>query len=181
MNKKDIRAAIREQNKLLDKARKCAEAEIVTNRLKQLIHDKQPAVVAAFMPMPDEIAIDIKSLSALCRLLIPRITLDNKESAEMEFFDYTPEDIGEGAYGIHEPQGNTPVAAEHIDMMIVPGVAFTPEGCRLGRGKGFYDRYTARNGFRALCVGVCMRHQLIDSLPTEKHDRKMDIVITAEQ
>ena len=181
MDKKEIRRVIKEQTKALGADKKAKEVAIVSNLVKQIILDRKPSVVAAFMPLPDEIAIDIGSLSSLCRLVLPRITCDSKESAEMEFFDYLPEEINQGAYGIGEPQGENRVTAEEIDMIIVPGVAFSPDGRRLGRGKGFYDRYLSRKGFRAYCTGVCFRHQLLDTVPTEPHDRTMDKVVVSEQ
>ena len=85
-----------------------------------------------------------------------------------------------GAYGINEPQGDTPCPAEAIDLMVVPAVAFTRRGERLGRGKGFYDCYLSREGFRAYTVGVCYSHQLLDSLPTEPHDCRVDEVVVGE-
>lgn len=180
MKKREIRTAIKLLNTNITEAQKREEASAVTEQLNQLILRTNPSVVAAFMPLFDEIGIDINRLAALCRVVVPRITADESGVAEMEFFDYKPTEISAGAYGINEPQGATPCAAEDIDLMILPGVAFTPQGDRLGRGKGFYDRYTAREGFRALCVGVCYRHQLIDRLPVEPHDRRADIVITAD-
>lgn len=54
--------------------------------------------------------------------------------------------------------------------MIVPGVAFTLSGARLGRGKGFYDKYMSQSGFCASTIGVCYEEQLVPSLPCEPHD-----------
>ena len=71
-------------------------------------------------------------------------------------------------------------SAADIDVMVVPGVAFTSVGDRLGRGKGYYDRYMAREGFRAQTIGVCYSCQLCDELPVEEHDRRVDRVISAE-
>lgn len=64
-----------------------------------------------------------------------------------------------------------------IDLLVVPGVAFAPIGSRLGRGRGYYDRYLAQPGFRAATVGVCYRHQLVDDLPAEPHDRPVGCVV----
>ena len=67
-----------------------------------------------------------------------------------------------------------------IDLIVVPGVAFTPSGVRLGRGKGFYDRYLTQPGVRALRFGVCYPHQLVGELPAEPHDVAMDRVFCGE-
>jgi 5-formyltetrahydrofolate cyclo-ligase len=94
----------------------------------------------------------------------------------MEFYDFSPEKISQGSWGVMEPVQGEPVGADEIDLMIVPGVAFTPKGERMGRGKGYYDRYLGREGFRAQTIGVCYAHQLIESLPVEAHDKRVDKV-----
>ncbi len=81
------------------------------------------------------------------------------------------------AFGIDEPQGATPCPPERIDLIVVPGTAFTRAGARMGRGRGYYDRYLSRPGFHARTVGVCYTHQLLDTLPVEPHDVPLDRVI----
>lgn len=61
-------------------------------------------------------------------------------------------------------------------VILVPGLSFSKSGQRLGRGKGFYDRYLAN--FKGVTVGVCFDLQIRDSLPVEKHDRNVDFVVT---
>ena len=132
-------------------------------------------LVAAFVPMPDE--IDVTPL--LDRLVEDgwKVVVPKVEGEEMEFYDYLPGNLEPGAWGILEPLPSAArVDAGEIDVMIVPGRAFTPEGDRLGRGKGFYDRYMSRKGFRAATVGVCYECQLAESLPAEPHDRKVGCV-----
>ena len=179
MEKKEIRGLIRTLTSALTEADKAQQAHSVTEQLRHIIIERKPKIVAAFMPLSDEIAIDIANLSALCRIVIPRITGDKQGEATMEFYDYNLADISAGAYGIEEPQGSQAIAADMIDMMILPGVAFTSQGDRLGRGKGFYDRYTSRKNFHAYCIGVCYKHQVLDKLPVEPHDKRVDEVVYA--
>ena len=82
-----------------------------------------------------------------------------------------------GAKGIREAHGDT-VPLEQIDLMLVPGAAFSAKGERLGRGGGFYDRLLAARGFRAWTIGVCFDRQLVAGLPVEPHDRGVDAVAT---
>ena len=63
------------------------------------------------------------------------------------------------------------------DLLLVPGVAFTRRGARLGRGGGYYDRLLADAG-GYLSVGLAFDIQLVDEIPTESHDREVDIVVT---
>lgn len=75
-------------------------------------------------------------------------------------------------------RGERPCPAGEIDLVVCPGVAFTADGRRLGRGRGYYDRYLGDPVFRGFRVGVCYAHQLVDDLPVEPHDVRMDRVIT---
>ena len=61
--------------------------------------------------------------------------------------------------------------------MIVPGTAFTAAGARMGRGRGYYDKYLALPGVHAVKIGVCYAHQLVGELPAEPHDVAMDAII----
>jgi 5-formyltetrahydrofolate cyclo-ligase len=67
---------------------------------------------------------------------------------------------------------------ETIDLILVPGVAFSKERHRLGRGGGFFDRFLGGRGANAFKLGLCFSFQLLDSVPTEGHDIVMDAVVT---
>ncbi len=64
------------------------------------------------------------------------------------------------------------------DVVIVPGLAFTAAGDRLGQGGGWYDRFLAHVRADCTTVGVCFAEQLVDSLPVEPHDVTLDHVVT---
>lgn len=64
------------------------------------------------------------------------------------------------------------------DFVLVPGLAFSRDGHRLGRGGGFYDRLLAGRARHAVKVGVCFSLQLHDRIPTEAHDVTLDAVIS---
>jgi 5-formyltetrahydrofolate cyclo-ligase len=81
--------------------------------------------------------------------------------------------------GIETAVPEDAVGAEWPDVVIVPGLAFTADGARLGQGGGWYDRFLAdRDPNRCVTVGVCFAGQLVASLPTEPHDVKVDHVVT---
>ena len=96
-------------------------------------------------------------------------------------------DLGElraGAFGIPQP----PVAGAReardlasdpgAALVCVPGVAFTPAGARLGRGGGYYDRLLAELPREVRAAGLGYSFQLIDRLPEESHDRRLDFIVT---
>jgi 5-formyltetrahydrofolate cyclo-ligase len=99
----------------------------------------------------------------------------------MEF--HLCEDVSQlraGAWKILEPDArNCPVVAPNeIELLLIPGLAFTVDGKRLGRGGGHYDRFLERAQPRAVKIGVCFHAQLVAEMPVEIHDREVDRVIT---
>ena len=66
-----------------------------------------------------------------------------------------------------------------IDIVIVPGVAFDKKYNRMGYGKGYYDRFL--KDMTALKIGVCHSFQLVDEIPSEPHDIKMDMIVTERE
>lgn len=85
-------------------------------------------------------------------------------------------------WGLREPPQVAAREAELADMhvILVPGLAFAPDGARLGRGGGFYDRLLAGRGKRTVLVGCCFSFQRRESLPLAPHDVAMDYVCTDE-
>ena len=175
-SKKEIRASVRALLKELSPQERERQSKLISKHILSMNEVNSAKVVALFVSMPDEpdTSALLSALSGKCSVVVPRIGGD-----EMEFFDYNAEALSAGSYGIREPIGDTPVAPSEIDFMVVPGVAFTADGSRMGRGKGFYDKYMSREGFRAYKVGICLTPQIVDELPCEPHDIKMDIVISA--
>ena len=80
-----------------------------------------------------------------------------------------------GAYGIPEPKGEE---VNDIDLVIVPGVAFSEEGFRVGYGAGYYDRFLKNTN--AVTCGLFFEEQRCDFLP-DSYDKKLDYIITEEK
>lgn len=86
-------------------------------------------------------------------------------------------DLVPGIYGILAPRPNSlMLAPEEFDLLVVPGVAFDRHGHRLGRGKGFYDRYLPRVG--GCHVGACFDVCVVETLPHEPHDAGVHLLVT---
>ena len=66
------------------------------------------------------------------------------------------------------------------DLVIVPGLAFTADGARLGQGGGWYDRFLSAVRSDCTTIGVCFSEQVVDALPVEPHDVAVDHVVTDE-
>ncbi len=84
-----------------------------------------------------------------------------------------------GPYGIDEPVSRQFVALSSLDMIIVPGVAFDVQGNRLGRGKGYYDRFLKRLTKKSRTIGLAFDFQILPSVPTTANDMRVGRVIFA--
>ena len=86
-----------------------------------------------------------------------------------------------GAYGIPEPQAAAPlIDPQAIDLVVLPCMSCDAECNRLGHGAGYYDRYLTQLRDDALTVALCYDEILAEEIPTEEHDRCVDMVITEE-
>jgi 5-formyltetrahydrofolate cyclo-ligase len=91
------------------------------------------------------------------------------------------DDLEIGSYGIFEPRKECikEVSIDDIDLIIIPGVAFDLKGNRMGHGKGYYDKLLEKT--KATSIGLCFECQIIDRIPTEKHDIPVTMIITEER
>lgn len=85
----------------------------------------------------------------------------------------------QSSFGIMEPVGKNFTQYNKIDLIIVPGVAFDRKMNRMGRGKGFYDRFLPK--ISAPKMGICFDFQLFDIIPAQAEDIKMDFVISENE
>ncbi len=82
-------------------------------------------------------------------------------------------------FGIREPAPEPPeIDPESLDLALVPGLAFTPEGARLGQGGGYYDRFLPRLAEGCVTVGIAPEALICASLPTDPWDQKLSLVLT---
>ena len=140
--------------------------------------------VMAYWPLPDE--VDIRPLiNALVAqgttVLLPKVVDDE----HMELRRYASQnDLTEGAFHIMEPTGAPFADYDKIDVALIPGMAFDAAGHRLGRGKGYYDRFLVSLRPSSLIpqpspllIGVCFPFQRVAEVPTEEHDICVDEII----
>ena len=90
-------------------------------------------------------------------------------------------ELVESRFGLREPGPGAPVVSiDEIGLVIVPALAYSRTGERLGRGGGFYDRFLARLSPGAVTVGLVLSCQIVDEVPSEAHDQNVGIVITED-
>ena len=176
LSKKDLRKQVRAA-----KARYTAE-ELVGQSdplIRQVLAHPQlqtAQTVLLYNSMADEVATHnlISHLALMGKTVLLPVVISE---TEMEIRRYTgPESLRISSYGILEPTGEPFTQYENIDFALIPGMAFDADGNRLGRGKGYYDRFLPLMT-RSRKVGICFPFQFLQHIPTEPTDMSMDEVI----
>lgn len=142
----------------------------------KLEHDEdfiQAQTVLLYYSMQDEVDTHslVEKYASKKRILLP-VVVNN----DLELHLFTGE-LRVGEFGIMEPVGPLFEDYEQIDLVVVPGMAFSKAGHRMGRGKGFYDRLLPKLP-HAKKVGLCFPYQVVKYVPTYVTDVRMDKVIS---
>lgn len=140
-------------------------------------------VVMIFLTMTCEVDtshIALQAWNEMKRVLAPRVAWEQRRMLPTEINSLTS-DVREGVLGVRQPVEGMPVPVSDIDLLVVPGLAFDRHGNRLGRGRGFYDRFMAHRDFRATACGLAIEAQVVDSVPVGENDVRLAMLVTEAQ
>ena len=179
--KADLRAAVLARRDAVTSTFREQASRTITQKLQALPVYTSARTVAAYASFGSE--FDTRAfldavLSDGKHLLLPRIV---KEQRVLELREVTDleHDLVPGVWGIREPDARSPRHdANEVDFMLVPGVAFTTAGARLGYGGGFYDRLLALLRPGVPRVAGTFQLQIVDGLPESPHDQRVTMVVT---
>lgn len=114
------------------------------------------------------------------RVLAPRVSWNQRRMLPVEIRSLT-DDLSLSSMGVREPVAGIPFPVSMIDLVIVPGLGFDEFGNRLGRGRGFYDRFLAHPEFKGKACAVSFEQQVTPTIPTGPLDRRVDMLVTDER
>ena len=149
-------------------------SRLICNRLVQTGLFQQAKCIALYYEIGKEVKTSglIEAWRSEKQIVLPVVSGEN-----IHFCPYTgKENMHKGMLGVVEPVSREVIPPENIDIFIVPGIAFDYSCNRLGRGKGYYDRYLS--GIDKPIIGLCFDFQLVKNIPCEVHDIKMTMIIS---
>lgn len=191
MGKKlEIRTQMRRIITCLDHRWVRSASSLICQHLNTLLEDQLQGKVkhilawTAFFPGEVDLSKFIDLQVAKSQVYLPRIDANDA----MEFIALQQgvhdwrEQLHPGKFGISEPKPKSGLTYDNAwaeeTLIIIPGMAFDLQGGRLGRGRGYYDRFLASQSLlKAQKLGVCLSLQLVDKVPVEAHDVAMDWVL----
>ena len=167
---------MRELKRAVTPEEKLRRSETVMRGVEQLPEFQRARVVLLYWSMADEVQTHafVERWFKEKTLLLPCVDGD-----DLRLRQYTgPECMVAGEqFGIGEPTGEEWKDLDAVECIIVPGVAFDRKNNRMGRGRGFYDRLL-KSTPNAVKIGVAYDFQVLDSIPVEPHDVKMDKIVS---
>ncbi len=174
--KKRLRKAIRERKALLSAEDFELKSEAIFAQVEQLPQFIQSTCVFGYMALADEVqtAKFLRKWVGKKTIVLPIVKGDDLELREFTLDGSLQ--LGE-SFGVLEPHSGRLVSADEIDFAVIPGVAFDRANNRMGRGKGYYDKLLSEANF--FKIGVCFDFQLVENVPVDVFDKKMDGVIIA--
>ena len=173
MDKKELRTQIKALKKQHTKEQLLEQSEKILARLEQHPDFVKAEKIMLYSALPDEVQTQsfLEKWHLQKKIILPTVVGD--DIIPVEYAQETTFAVGD--FNILEPQ-NEPYTGD-FDLIIVPGVAFDRQGNRIGRGRGYYDRFLNQHlGVKR--IGICFDFQLVDEVPTEPFDIKMDEVIS---
>ena len=175
--KSELRKQVLREMKAISQEQKQFIDQTLTERLLQHLFYQEAKTIATYLSFPHEFQTHELIEQALKdgkKVLIPK----TYPKGRMDFVVYDPQQLVKTSFGLLEPQGDLEVVdASQIDLIHVPGLAFTTEGYRIGYGGGYYDRYLKHfTGHTLSPVYPC---QIQDFIP-ENHDIPVQEVLIDE-
>ena len=172
-DKKELRAHIKALKKQHTKEQLQEQSERILAKLEQHPDFIKAERVMLYSALPDEVQTQafLEKWHLQKTIILPTVVGD--DIVPVEYGKDTAFAVGD--FNILEPQ-NEPYTGD-FDLIVVPGVAFDRQGNRIGRGKGYYDRFLCHH-LDVKRIGICFDFQLVDEVPTEPLDIRMDEVIT---
>lgn len=149
--------------------------QAASTALDRIKKEENCKTVLLYHSLPDE--VNTHTLIDQAAQIGYKVLLPTVVGNDLELHEYTGSAAlrASATYGIQESTGSLFTDYPSIDLAIIPGMAFTKDGRRLGRGKGYYDRLLPM--LNCPLVGLAFPFQMLDYIPCEEHDISMDEVI----
>ena len=177
MDKKELRRTIREQKRAMTEAEICSRSAQLCKKFLASQAYQNAKSIYGYLPYNQEVRTVPMLEQALRdgkRVAVPKVY-----GEEMKFLWLSDLTLVEKGYaGIPEPIADAPIADDETALVLMPGLAFDPQGHRIGYGGGFYDKFLAQEPNHPT-LALCYEFQMLPRLETEEHDIPVDYVIWA--
>ena len=179
-NKAVIRRQLREKLDAMSEADRHQKSSAACAMVASSPEFAAASTIMLYLSSPTEVdttSLALRGWQAGKTICVPRVFMHDKRMLPVEISSLTSS-MTTSTLGIREPVGGKPVPVQFIDLVIVPGLGFSPSGYRIGRGMGFYDRFLAQQDFLGLSCGLAFDEQIVAQLPVLDHDMPLSMLVT---
>lgn len=165
------------ESELLEKSRR------IKNRLYKMKEFQQASTILFYVSYDNEVYTHDMIKENLANKKNVVIPITNKEKHCLILSRLTSwEDLECSTYSIMEPKKNCihEISLDEINLILLPGVVFDESGNRIGHGVGYYDKLL-KNSKNAIHIGLAFEVQIVDSIPAEEYDEKVDKIVTEDR
>lgn len=176
LNKEELRKKIKEKRDKLSQKEILERSGKIIEKLTEMNEFVNADAVACYISFGNEVNTHflIKNFIEKKKILVPFVDKGRKEIRLSHLKNW--EELHTGEYGILEPKKEFLRIENNADIFIIPGIVFDESGNRIGYGGGYFDRFLCN--FRGKKIALAYEFQVIKKMPNEKHDVKMDFIVT---
>lgn len=177
MNKQELRKAIRARKRAMTPEEIERRSQALCRKFLQSEAYQRARTLYGYLPYNQEVRtvpMLVQALKDGKQVAVPKVYGDEMKFILMEDLST----VEKGYAGIPEPVADEPVACDETALVLMPGLAFDPQGHRIGYGGGFYDKFLAREPNHPT-LALCYDFQMLQQLETEEFDIPVDLVLWA--
>lgn len=181
--KKEIRSTILKKRNSMNFSKVLEKSKRIKEQVFHMHEFKDAKTILFYISYDNEVythEMIKESLKIKKQVVVPKIDMDNHMILCSSLTQW--DDLLIGAYNILEPRQEclNEVPPETIDLIVIPGIAFDEHGNRIGHGTGYYDRLLKKKN-NAHRLGLAFEVQIVENIPTESHDVKVEKIVTEER
>ena len=180
--KKELRQHLRQATEAISPEDLHTRSLRACNLLMTTPEYQRAEIVMVFLSLPNEIdttPLVLHSWRDRKRVLAPKVSWEQRRMLPIEIRSLS-DDVSQSPMGLREPAQGVPIPVAIIDLVVVPGLGFDTHGNRIGRGRGFYDRFLAHPDWNGTACGLAFEEQVVDEVPITEHDMQVDMLVTDE-
>lgn len=180
-DKTEIRRQLRQVLANLTDAQRHAKSVAANAFVSSTSEFQSAKCIMLYLSTPMEVdtaSLALKAWQQGKTVVVPKVSWDSRRMVPVEITSFASDQLQMTSKGFREPIAGNPVPLSFIDLALVPGLGFTENGHRIGRGMGFYDRFLAQTEFLGTSCGLAFEEQIVPYIPMLDHDIPLGMLAT---
>jgi 5-formyltetrahydrofolate cyclo-ligase len=183
MDKRQLRKQLKEKIIKMTDQQRSSKSKLACRNLVDTEQFQKASVVMFYLSLPHEVDTTPSILYAWQQektVAVPKVSWQQRHMIPVEITSLES-GVASEASRLRNPVTGVPMPIEDIDLVVTPALAYDRKGNRLGRGGAYYDRFFASELLTATRCGLAFSEQMVEDVPMDTHDQKVDYIVTDEE